>query len=121
MVMCFHFVNQYGNSRAVPQMLLPTSDGGLSPAGTFWLFTAITLMGLFWAWWFIPETAGLSLEQMDYLFTLKWWRIGVWGRKQAEITVADEDNRYNSGKVGGLGEKGEEVETVGEVGAEKRV
>lgn len=80
MVMCFHFVNQYGNSRAVPQMLLPTSKGGLSSAGTFWFFAAITIIGLFWAWFFIPETAGLSLENMDQLFTLRWWQIGRMGR-----------------------------------------
>lgn len=94
MVMCFHFVNQYGNSRAVPQMLLSTSNGGLTPAGTFWLFTAITLIGLVWAWWFIPETAGLSLEQMDYLFTLKWWRIGTRGRREAEKMVDEQETRF---------------------------
>ncbi|KAK5942100.1 hypothetical protein PMZ80_006053 [Knufia obscura] len=80
MVMCFHFVNQYGNSRAVPQMLLPTGKGGLSSAGTFWFFAVITVIGLFWAWFFIPETAGVSLEKMDKLFTLRWWQIGRMGR-----------------------------------------
>ncbi len=61
-------------------MLLPTSKGGLSSAGTFWFFAAITIIGLFWAWFFIPETAGLSLENMDQLFTLRWWQIGRMGR-----------------------------------------
>jgi hypothetical protein len=123
MVMCFHFVNQYGNSRAVPQMLLSTSQGGLSPAGTFWLFTAITLMGLVWAWYFIPETAGLSLEQMDYLFKLKWYKIGIFGRKEAERAVAEDQQRWNEGteKMGAGGEGGQ-VEYVRETGeAEKRV
>ena len=118
MVMCFHFVNQYGNSRAVPQMLLPTSQGGLSPAGTFWLFTAITLIGLVWAWWFIPETAGLSLEQMDYLFTLKWWKIGIWGRREAERCVGEEKERRANEK---MGETGTEVERVSVQDADKRV
>ena len=123
MVMCFHFVNQYGNSRAVPQMLLPTSKGGLTPAGTFWLFTAITLLGLVWAWYFIPETAGLSLEQMDYLFKLKWYKIGIFGRKEAEKSVAEDQERWNQGteKVGAGGE-GAQVEYVREAGeADKRV
>lgn len=87
-VMCFHFVNQYGNSRAVPQMLLATGEGGLSPAGTFWFFAAITTIGFFWAWYFIPETAGLSLESMDKLFTLRWWQIGRMGR-----ALANEDEQ----------------------------
>lgn len=82
-IMSIHFVNQYGNSRAVPQMLLPTSTGGLSAAGTFWFFAAITVIGFFWAWFFIPETAGLSLESMDKLFTLRWWQIGRMGRALA--------------------------------------
>lgn len=80
LVMAFHFVNQYGNSRAVPQMLLSTSHGGLSAAGTFWFFAAITLVGLFWAWFFIPETSGVSIEKMDKLFELRWWQIGRMGR-----------------------------------------
>lgn len=83
LVMCFHFVNQYGNSRAVPEMLLSTANGGLSPAGTFWFFAAITIIGFFWAWFSIPETAGLSLENMDRLFTLRWWQIGRMGRQVA--------------------------------------
>ncbi|CZR67059.1 probable MFS quinate transporter [Phialocephala subalpina] len=91
MVMCFHFVNQYGNSRAVPNMLLTRSAGGLGPAGTFWLFTVVTIIGGIWAWFFIPETAGRSLEGMDRLFTLRWWQIGRYGQRDAdEQIVADE-------------------------------
>ncbi|CZT09986.1 probable MFS quinate transporter [Rhynchosporium agropyri] len=93
MVMCFHFVNQYGNSRAVPNMLLPTDEGGLSPAGTFWLFTVITMVGGAWAWFFIPETAGRSLEGMDRLFTLKWYQIGRFGEDDANVQQAEAD-RY---------------------------
>lgn len=84
LVMCFHFANQYGNSRAVPSMLLKPSEGGLGPAGTFWLFTVVTLLGGAWAWFFIPETAGRSLEGMDGLFGLKWWRIGRGGEDDAK-------------------------------------
>jgi hypothetical protein len=81
MIMCFHFVNQYGNSKAVPLMLLV--DGGLSPKGTFWLFSAVTLLGLAFVWFFLPETAGKSLEGMDELFNLPWHIIG---RKGAKLT-----------------------------------
>lgn len=91
MVMCFHFVNQYGNSRAVPNMLLERSAGGLGPAGTFWLFTVITLLGGAWAWFFIPETAGRSLEGMDRLFTLRWYQIGRYGQRDADEQQAAAD------------------------------
>jgi hypothetical protein len=98
-------------------MLLPTSKGGLTPAGTFWLFTAITLLGGAWAWCFIPETAGLSLEQMDYLFKLKWYRVGIWGRKDAERQVAIDTERWHAGteKPGA-----NEVEVVQSQDVEKR-
>jgi hypothetical protein len=65
-------------------MLLENSQGGLSPKGTFWLFTAITVIGGVWAWFFIPETSGRSLEGMDNLFKLRWWQIGRFGEKDAQ-------------------------------------
>ncbi|KAL4952298.1 general substrate transporter [Aspergillus filifer] len=82
--MTLHFANQYGNSRAVPNMLLPTSEGGIDPKGTFWCFAAVTLLGGAWVFFSIPETAGRSLEDMDKLFMLPWWRIGLWGNRDAE-------------------------------------
>ncbi|KAI9054819.1 hypothetical protein LZ554_001964 [Drepanopeziza brunnea f. sp. 'monogermtubi'] len=91
LVMCFHFVNQYGNSRAVPNMLLERDEGGLGPAGTFWTFTVITLIGGAWAWFFIPETSGRSLESMDRLFRLPWYRIGRFGEGDADEQQAAAD------------------------------
>lgn len=105
LVMCFHFVNQYGNSRAVPQMLLAASDGGLSPKGTFWLFTAITVIGGVWAWFTIPETAGRSLEGIDALFKLPWYKIGRYGQREAEI-----DDQFAREKV--FDEKKDHVEII---------
>jgi hypothetical protein len=81
LVMMAHFANQYGCNRAVPIILLPTHQGGLGPAGAFWFFVGITVFGGAWAWLFIPETAGRSLESMDEMFTLRWWEIGRHGAK----------------------------------------
>ena len=83
-IMCIHFANQYGNSRAVPNMLLPTSAGGIGPVGTFWSFAAITMAGGLWVLITIPETAGRSLETMDRLFQLPWYKIGLYGNRYAE-------------------------------------
>ncbi|PFH60232.1 hypothetical protein XA68_11259 [Ophiocordyceps unilateralis] len=82
--MTLHFANQYGNSRAVPVMLLPVSKGGISPSGTFWCFAAVTLLGAFWVWFSVPETGGRSLESMDRLFELPWYEIGLRGNRHAE-------------------------------------
>ncbi|CEJ61666.1 Putative Quinate permease [Penicillium brasilianum] len=84
LAMTLHFANQYGNSRAVPNMLLPVSDGGISPKGTFWFFGVITLIGGVWVWFSIPETAGRTLESMDRLFELPWYKIGRYGNRDAE-------------------------------------
>lgn len=83
--MTFHFANQYGNSRAVPNMLLPAggSDGGITPRGTFWFFAVVTVMGGLWVWFSVPETAGRTLESMDRLFALPWYRIGLYGNQDA--------------------------------------
>ncbi|KAF2153684.1 hexose transporter protein [Myriangium duriaei CBS 260.36] len=84
LVMCFHFVNQYGNSKAVPLMLLSTENGGITSAGTFWFFAVVTGLGGAFVWFFMPETAGKSLEGMDELFSLPWHQIG---RKGAKLTA----------------------------------
>lgn len=83
-VMCIHFANQYGNARAVPNMLLPKPDGGIAPTGTFWTFAAITIAGGIWVLVSLPETAGRSLESMDRLFQLPWYKIGLFGNRDAE-------------------------------------
>lgn len=84
MAMTFHFANQYGNARALPNMLLPFGKGGINPNGSFWTFAIITILGGFWVWFFVPETAGRSLESMDRLFALPWYRIGRYGNADAE-------------------------------------
>ncbi|KAL1881463.1 hypothetical protein VTK73DRAFT_3525 [Phialemonium thermophilum] len=83
LAMTFHFANQYGNSRAVPNMLLPLANGGISPSGTFWCFAAVTILGGLWVLFGVPETAGRSLESMDRLFALPWYKIGRYGNADA--------------------------------------
>ena len=84
MAMTLHFANQYGNSRAVPNMLLPVATGGINPNGTFWTFAIVTIVGGLWVWVSVPETAGRSLESMDRLFSLPWYKIGLHGSRDAE-------------------------------------
>ncbi|KAK9417662.1 putative Major facilitator superfamily (MFS) profile domain-containing protein [Seiridium unicorne] len=94
-VMMLHFVNQYGNSRAVPNMLLPDGHGGISPKGTFWFFAVVTIIGGVWVWFSIPETSGRSLESMNRLFDLPWYKIGLHGNEDADRqdTVMNEKER----------------------------
>jgi hypothetical protein len=107
LAMTFHFANQYGNSRAVPNLLLPVADGGISPLGTFWFFAAVTILGGLWVWFVVPETAGRSLESMDRLFSLPWYKIGRYGNREAD--AEDERREASDEKALGLTE---EVETA---------
>ncbi|KAK4555511.1 hypothetical protein LTR86_007263 [Recurvomyces mirabilis] len=98
--MTFHFVNQYGNSKAVPEMFLTLTTGG-----TMMFFSVVTLLGLAWSWFFLPELSGKSLEAIDAVFDLPWYIIG---RKGKDLTAGV------GGVVEAVGEKGgvESVETV---------
>ncbi|KAH0370491.1 general substrate transporter, partial [Aureobasidium melanogenum] len=52
-------------ARAVPNMLATMGKAGY---GTFLFFAVACFLAFFFAWFFIPETKGLSLEKMDDLF-----------------------------------------------------
>ena len=111
LVMAFHFANQYGNSRAVPNMLLPVSSGGMDPKGTFWFFAIVTIIGGIWVLFTIPETAGRDLESMDRLFALPWYKIGLYGNRDADI----KDEAYNE-KEAAIATHVEETSEVHEEG-----
>jgi len=100
-IMMVHFANQYGSNRAVPVMLQPQKQGGtMGPAPSFWFFTILTIVGGAWAWFFIPETAGRSLEGMDRLFTLKWYQIGRKGEKEADVLQHVHDEKMEQLEYG---------------------
>lgn len=80
--MAMHFIGQYTVNKALPNMLL--EDEGLTPHGTFYFFGVISVVGALWVWFCVPEAAGRSLESIDKLFDLPWYKIGLYGRKFAE-------------------------------------
>ncbi|KAJ5725539.1 quinate permease [Penicillium malachiteum] len=62
---CIHFGNRIGTSKATPYLLL---NSGLTPAGTFWFFTGVSLLGLIFAIFYLPETSGKGLEETNQLY-----------------------------------------------------
>jgi hypothetical protein len=109
--MTFHFLNQYGNSKAVPVMFI-----GITNAGTMYFFSAVTLLGLGWGYFFLPELANKSLEAVDAVFALPWYQIG---RRGKELTqgLGSAQEAFEAAK----GEKDVMVEDVQEVPAHRRV
>lgn len=56
-------------------MIANTQQGLITPPmitgigfGTYVFFAAFCLIALVWVWFFIPETNGRTLEQMDFVF-----------------------------------------------------
>ena len=129
--MTFHFVNrkstthlsgsiellltllaEYGNSKAVPSMFVTMSNGG-----TMMFFAFVTLSGLGWAYFFLPELANKSLEAVDAVFALPWYQIGRKGKQltQGMGSVLETDAVHGKGE-----EKMDYVEDVREVSAERK-
>ncbi|KAF7196455.1 putative quinate permease [Pseudocercospora fuligena] len=102
--MTFHFVNQYGNSKAVPEMFLSMTHGG-----TMMFFAIVTLLGLAWSWFFLPELAGKSLESIDAVFNLPWYLIG---RKGKELTAGLGGFVESTGQEKAVVEQVEQAESV---------
>ncbi|KAJ9478017.1 Quinate permease [Pseudozyma hubeiensis] len=77
-VMAFHFLMQYSTTRALQPML----NSGLKGAGTFAIFAAMSLVVALPVYlFFLPETSGQSLERIDELFDLPWYKIGRASRR----------------------------------------
>ena len=43
----------------------PVLNANLGPAGTFWLYAAICVLGFVFIWKKLPETKGRTLEQIE--------------------------------------------------------
>lgn len=84
-IMALHFVNQYGNSRALPPMNVTMGDYG---ALTF--FGCITFIGLLFAIFMVPEPAGHSLEAMDELFSQPWYKVAHYKFQEATLEEKEE-------------------------------
>lgn len=73
-------------------------DEGLTPHGTFYFFTVVSIIGGFWVWLCVPEAAGRSLESIDKLFDLPWYKIGLFGKKYAEEYDREQEEMHRDEK-----------------------
>lgn len=114
--MCVHFAMQYASSRSTNPMI-----ADMDTWGAFLFYTAICVLLLLFILFFLPETAGYSLEQIDALFDLPWYKIGMASRRPF-------DGKTHSGRVsiedgpqqrGGPAEEGAEKTQFGTYGGDQ--
>lgn len=126
-IMAFHFANQYGSSRATQPMIEAFDRWGLF---AFW--TVTSSLSILYILFFIPETSGRSLEDMDALFQRPWYRIGIMssrvisGHESESRKIDDEDPkpvhelRRDGATTNALDDKEESVEAKREAGCRLR-
>lgn len=105
--MGMHFLMQYATNRALPNMLL--EHHGLTPHGTFYFFGVVSIVGGIWVWMCVPEAAGRSLEGIDKMFDLPWYKIGRHGRKFAEEYDQEQELNQRNEKMEAVSSHREEA------------
>ncbi|CAO1638665.1 unnamed protein product [Sympodiomycopsis kandeliae] len=70
--MTFHWAFQFCSSRTVNPMI-----EGMNTYGAFLFYFAICVILLLFVIFFLPETSGFSLEEMDEIFEKPWYKIGL--------------------------------------------
>ncbi|KAL4811840.1 general substrate transporter [Aspergillus spinulosporus] len=67
---CFHWLFYFAITKATPSLLASTDQWG-----AFVLFAAFCVVAFVYAFFFVPETSGLSLEEIDAIFERPIYRL----------------------------------------------
>lgn len=97
---CAQWLGQFTIVYSTPYMMADITYG------TFLLFACSVVFGFFFTFFLIPETKGISLEDMDVLFTRKGMP-RTWRRQTEEVI----EQRRSDGQVGALERDEKEIAT----------
>jgi hypothetical protein len=67
---CFHWLFYFAITKATPSLL-----ESMDRWGAFLFFVAWCIIALIYTFFFVPETAGMSLEQMDLIFKQPFYKM----------------------------------------------
>ncbi|KAF2014992.1 general substrate transporter [Aaosphaeria arxii CBS 175.79] len=68
----WQYLINFALTRAQPNMVVT-----IHPWGPFALFACVTAVATVYCYFCLPETKGLSMEHMDQLFDVPWYRVGI--------------------------------------------